>query len=128
VSEESLRPFYRFLGLRVVDSVAGESHVELTSKPELENSRGDIHGGAIAALVDAAVSSAVRSACKAGEGTATISLTVNYADPGRGTLVARGRALRVGRSIATVEAKVTDGQDKLVAHAVATMRIIAPRG
>ena len=128
MSEESLRPFYRFLGVRVVDSVAGESHVELTSRPELTNSRGDIHGGAIAGLVDAAVSSAVRSACKAGEGTATVSLTVNYADPGRGTLVARGRALRVGRSIATVEAKVTDAENKLVAHAVATMRIIAPRG
>jgi uncharacterized protein (TIGR00369 family) len=129
VSEESLRPFYRFLGLRVAEGTpAGESRVELPNKPELENSRGDVHGGAIAGLIDAAVSVAVRSACKAGEGTATVSLTVNYAGPGRGTLAARGHALRVGRSIATVEATVTDAEGNLVAHAIATMRIIARRG
>jgi acyl-coenzyme A thioesterase PaaI-like protein len=42
--------------------------------------------------------------------------------------VARGRALRVGRSIATAEARVTDVNESLVAHAIATLRIIAPRG
>jgi uncharacterized protein (TIGR00369 family) len=129
MSEEAQRPYYRFLGLRVVDGApAGESRVELASRPELTNSRGDIHGGAIASLLDAAMGVAVRSAGKDGEGATTVSLTVTYAGPGRGTLVARGRTLRLGRTIATVEADVTDANDDLVAHAIATMRIIAPRG
>lgn len=127
--EAALRPFYRFLGLDVKDgAVAGESRVELSIKSELANSRGDMHGGAIAGLIDAAVSVAVRSACSGGEGVATVSLTINYAGPGRGTLVAHGRSLRVGRSIATAEATVTDAEGNLVAHGIATMRIIAPRG
>jgi uncharacterized protein (TIGR00369 family) len=127
--DASLRPFYRLLGLQVIDGQpAGESRVELAARPDLDNSRGDVHGGAIAGLIDAAVSVAVRSACTGGEGVATVSLTVNYAGPGRGTLVARGRALRVGRSIATAEARVTDVNESLVAHAIATLRIIAPRG
>lgn len=127
--DAALRPFYRFLGLEVAEGVAaGESRVQLATRPELANSRGDMHGGAIAGLVDAAVSIAVRSACTGGEGVATISLTVNYAGPGRGTLVARGRALRVGRSIATAEAHVTDSDGGLVAHAVATLRVISARG
>jgi uncharacterized protein (TIGR00369 family) len=128
LSEESQRPYYRFLGLRVVEASEGASRVELASKPDLENSRGDVHGGAIASLLDAAMGVAVRSACKGGEGATTVSLTVNYAGVGRGTLVARGRTLRLGRSIATVEGTVTDKDDQLVAHAIATMRIIAKKG
>jgi uncharacterized protein (TIGR00369 family) len=121
------RPFYRLLGLDVDESVpAGSSRIVLTSRHELENSRRDVHGGAIAALLDAAVSVAVRSACKAGEGAATISLTVNYVGTARGTLIARGRAIRVGRTIASAEALAVDASDTLVAHAVATLRIIAP--
>jgi uncharacterized protein (TIGR00369 family) len=128
MSEEAQRPYYRFLGLRVVDGApAGESRVELASRPELANSRGDVHGGAIASLLDAAMGVAVRSACKEGEGATTVSITVNYAGPGRGTLVARGRTLRLGRSIATVEAEATGADGELVAHAIATMRIIARR-
>jgi uncharacterized protein (TIGR00369 family) len=127
--DAATRPFYRFMGLDVKGgTTAGESRVELSTKPELANSRGDMHGGAIAALIDASVSVAVRSACTGGEGVATVSLTVNYAGPGRGTLVARGRALRVGRSIATAESTVTDADGNLVAHAIATLRVIAPRG
>jgi uncharacterized protein (TIGR00369 family) len=126
--DDAVRPFYRFLGLEVKEgAAAGESRVDLAPRSDLANSRGDLHGGAIAGLVDAAVSIAVRSACNGGEGVATISLTINYAGPGRGTLMAHGRALRVGRSIATAEATVTDAQDNLVAHAIATMRVIAPR-
>jgi len=127
MTEEAQRPYYRFLGLRVVEASGGLSRVELASKPELENSRGDVHGGAIASLLDAAMGVAVRSACTAGEGATTISLTVNYAGVGRGTLVARGRTLRLGRSIATVEATVTDKDESLVAHAIGTMRIIAQK-
>jgi len=128
MNDAAQRPYYRLLGLRVIEGMpAGESQVELATRSELENSRGDMHGGAIAGLVDAAVSVAVRSACTGGEGVATVSLTVNYAGPGRGTLVARGRALRVGRSIATAEATVTDASDALVAHAIATVRVIGRR-
>ena len=47
-------------------------------------------------------------------GPTRLDVTVNYAAPGRGVLVARGRALRVGRSIATAEAIVTDASDGLV--------------
>ncbi len=126
--EASKRPFYRHLGFDVKDGApAGESHIELRTRDEITNSRGDMHGGAIAGLLDAAVSVAVRNA-SGGQEIATVSLTVNYTGPGRGTLVARGRTLRLGRGIASAEASVTDADGALVAHAVATIRIFAPRG
>jgi uncharacterized protein (TIGR00369 family) len=103
---------------------AGRSKLLLDSRSDLENSHGDVHGGVIASLLDAAMGVAVRSALKPGEGATTVSLTVNYVAPGRGTLTARGRVLRA-RTLASLEANVTDADDNIVAHAVSTMRIIA---
>jgi uncharacterized protein (TIGR00369 family) len=120
------RPYYRLLGLRAeAGEPAGRSKLLLESRSDLENSYGDVHGGVIASLLDAAMGVAVRSALKPGEGATTVSLTVNYVAPGRGTLTARGRVIRAGRTLTSVEANVTDADDSVVAHAVSTMRIIA---
>jgi len=120
------RPYYRLLGLRVESGEpAGRSRLHLDSRSDLENSRGDVHGGVVASLLDAAMGVAVRSACKAGEGAATVSLTVNYIEPGRGTLIATARVVRAGRTLASAEATVVDTSGRVVAHAVGTMRIIA---
>ena len=120
------RPYYRLLGLRAeAGEPAGGSKLVFESRTDLENSRGDVHGGVIASLLDAAMGVAVRSALKAGEGATTVSLTVNYLAPGRGTLVARGRVVRAGRTLASVEADVVDAAGNMAAHAVSTMRIVA---
>jgi uncharacterized protein (TIGR00369 family) len=122
------RPYYRLLGLRTeTGQRAGESKVTLQSRPELENSRGDVHGGVVASLLDAAMGVAVRSSYPGGEGATTVSLTVNYLEPGRGTLVATGRVVRAGQSLASAEASVVDVAGQRVAHAVCTMRILRKR-
>ena len=122
------RPYYRLLGVRVESGeAAGSARLRLDSRSELENSRGDVHGGVVASLLDAAMGVAVRSACKAGEGATTVSLTVNYIGPGRGTLLATGRVVRAGRTLASAEATVVDASGHVVAHAVGTMRIVARR-
>lgn len=122
------RPYYRLLGLRAeAGEPAGQARLVLESRSELENSRGEVHGGVIASLLDAAMGVAARSALPPGYGTTSASLTVNYVAPGRGTLTARGRVVRQGRTLASAEATVTDASDAVVAHAVATLRIIARR-
>jgi uncharacterized protein (TIGR00369 family) len=122
------RPYYRLLGLRTqAGEPVGQSRLLLQSRGELENSRGEIHGGVVASLLDAAMGVAVRSALMSDGGATTVSLTVNYVAPGRGTLTARGRVVRQGRTLASAEATVTDADEQIVAHAVCTMRIIARR-
>lgn len=122
------RPFYRLLGFRAEPGQErGLSKVVLESRPELENSRGDVHGGVVASLLDAAMGVALRSALD-GEGIATVSMTINYLEPGQGVLIGTGHAVRVGRSIASTEAEVTDNSGRKVAHAIGTMRVIAKRG
>lgn len=123
------RPYYRLLGFRVeAGQEPGCSRLVLESRPELGNSRGDVHGGVVASLLDAAMGIALRSALRAGEGIATVSLTVNYLEPGQGTLIAAGRVVRAGRTVASTEAEVADAAGRKVAHAVGTMRVIAKRG
>jgi len=122
------RPYYRLLGLKVDAGVpAGQSRVRLESRADLENSRGDVHGGVVASMLDAAMGVAVRSTLQAGEGATTVSLTVNYLEPGRSKLIANARVVRTGRSLASAEAMVEDVSGRRVAHAVGTMRILAAR-
>ena len=123
------RPFYRLLGLRSEPGLpAGTSRLRLAGRPELQNSHGDIHGGVVATLLDAAMGVAARSAYAEGQGATTVSMTVNYLEPGRDALVGEGRLVRGGRTLASLEARVVDGAGRTVAHAVGTMRIIARRG
>lgn len=122
------RPFYRFLGIKYLyDDASGTFSLELSSKPEFENSRGEIHGGIVASMLDAAIGVAVRASYSDKTGTTTASLTVNYVSPGRVKLIATGQVLRAGSSLASAEAKVVDESGQLVAHAVGIMKILKPR-
>lgn len=121
------RPFYDYLGIVVEEAADGRSRVSLAGKPEISNARGDVHGGAVASLLDAAMGVAARSSLEPGVGATTVSLAVQYLEPGRGALSATGRVVRAGRSLVATEASVTDAEGVLVAHAVGTMRVLRPR-
>jgi uncharacterized protein (TIGR00369 family) len=72
------------------------------------------HGGVIAALIDLAADFAV--AARAGRGAPTVDLRVDYLRAaGPGPLKARGRVLRLGRSLATADAEVFDQEGRRVA-------------
>jgi uncharacterized protein (TIGR00369 family) len=120
------RPYYRLLGLRAESGQPkGHSLIRLDSRAELENSRGEVHGGVVASMLDATMGVAVRSLLENGEGATTVSLTVNYVKPGSAVLVAKGRVVRSGRTISSAEAVAEDASGGVVAHAIGIMRIIA---
>ena len=120
-------PFYRHLGLELDALADGKSAIRLPFRKEYGNSRGEVHGGAIATLVDAAMSQAVRSTVELDARVATISMTINYLAPGVGDLLGRGTVTRGGRSLSFVEAEVTDAGGNVVCRATATFRAGAPR-
>jgi uncharacterized protein (TIGR00369 family) len=120
------RPYYRLIGIRSAPGGApGEARLALEGRPDTENSRGEIHGGVIASLLDAAMGVAVRSAYPAGTGATTVSLTVNYLEAGRVSLIATAKVVRAGRSLCSAEATVVDASGRAVAHAIGTMRVLA---
>ena len=127
MSQAIIRPFYRHLGIEILEAADGRSRVRMPADPNLLNARGDVHGGAIATLLDAALSNAARAALPPGASTATIQFTAHYMLPGRGTLVAEGHAIRAGTAIVTAEAHVRDEGGTLVAQALGTLRVLRPR-
>jgi uncharacterized protein (TIGR00369 family) len=120
------RPFYDFLGLEV-DPREDKAMIRLPYRPDLGNSRDHVHGGAIAALLDAAASRAVRQANPQADGVTTINVTVHYLQPGINTLTAEGRVVSSGGTIAVAESQARTEEGDLVASATATFRIFKSR-
>jgi uncharacterized protein (TIGR00369 family) len=118
-------PFRRLLGIEVLHSEDGESVVTIDPVPEaLLQSRGIVHGGVYAALVDIGAGQAVRSLLAPGETVSTIDLNVSYLRPGdTDALVARGRVLRRGQSVAFGAVDVLARDGTLLATGRASMAI-----
>ena len=124
--------FWRHLGIEV--DAAGEGWVRLRvrARDELRNAAGaPVHGGVYSALVDTAVGGALSTlheAAGGGVGQTTLDLNVSFlAGASEGDVLAEGRILKRGRSIAFGEARITDGEGRLLAVGRATYMILAPR-
>ena len=120
-------PFYEHLGLQLDALADGKSSIRLLFRKEYGNTRGEMHGGAIAALVDAAMSQAVRSTIEMGSKVATITMTLNYLAPSHGDLTARGAVVKGGKSVVFAEAEVTDARGQPVCRGSATYRVALPK-
>lgn len=123
---QQLTPFYQLLGLEVLEREDGRSAVRLPYRAEFGNSRGDVHGGALSSLMDVTMSQALRSKLSPQAKIATIDLNIHYLAPGRGDVVGHGNVVRLGKSIATVEARIVGPDETCVACGLATFRILSP--
>ena len=121
-------PFYEHLGLKLDALADGRSALRLPFRKHLGNSRGEVHGGAMATLADAAMSQAVRSTIVRGAAVATISMNLNYLAPAHGELTCKGAVVRGGKSVVFAEAEVTDERGTLACRASATFRVLPPKG
>jgi len=87
------------------------------------NPIGTVHGGFAATVLDSALGCAVHSALPAGTGYSTAELHVNYIRPitaKTGELRCEGKVIHAGSRVATAEARLTDSNGKLYAHATTT--------
>ena len=113
------------LGIRVVSLGADEAVLELPFKPELATIGEVVHGGAIGTLVDTTAMAAAWATDDVPESPAgsTVSLSVNFASAAEGVdLRAEGRVAKRGGRLSFCEVTVTDPEDTVVAHGIATYR------
>ena len=117
-------PFARRTGLEVVDLSVDRAELRLPFDEGNVTVADVVHGGAIATLLDVAVTAAAFCAPEALDASsgATISLTVNYVRPGRGDLVAVGRAVRRACGLCFCSAEATAADGRTVAVAIGTYR------
>ena len=118
-------PLYIHLGFTLDHLEDGRSQVRLGFQPHLGNSRGEVHGGTVAAIIDAAMSQAVRSLVDREMGVATMTMTLNYLAPARGEIICRGSVVKRGRSVMFTEAEVLGEDGVLACRASANYRILA---
>lgn len=117
-------PFQRHLGAETVEAADGRAVVRFEFKPEFGNRKGDVHGGVLATLADLAMSQAIRSRRTDLAGLSTINMTVSYLEPASGSVIARGRAVKVGGSIAFAEATCETEDGTIVVQATGAFRMI----
>ncbi|HEU4760394.1 MAG TPA: PaaI family thioesterase [Dehalococcoidia bacterium] len=118
-------PFWHHLGIRVEAMDDGYIRLRLAVVPEVRNRRnGSVHGGVLAALVDAAAGGAILSATRmqpdyAGQNTAELNVSFLAPASGHGDLVAEGRLIRCGRVLAVAEVELR-ADERLLAKGRAT--------
>jgi len=117
-------PFGDFLGMEVVSKEEGTAVIALDLAEHHCNRRGVAHGGVITALLDSALGGAVISAMPAEWWCATTSLSTQFLQGGRsGRLVATGRVVRRGVSVAFATGEVRDEAGRLLATANGTWHV-----
>jgi uncharacterized protein (TIGR00369 family) len=95
------------------------------------NPLGSVHGGVLSTLLDTAAACSVHTTLPAGVGYTSQDLNVKFLRPvtvASGRVTCRGTVLQRGRRTALAEARMTDEQGRLVAHATSSCLIFdAPR-
>ena len=124
--------FWRYLGVLVEDAGEGWVRLRVPVKDGLRNAAGaPVHGGVLSALVDMAIGGALGTThdnAGGGVGQTTLDMNVSFLSAAAdGELVAEGRLLRRGRTIAFGEAHISDGAGKLVAVGRATYMLLQPK-
>lgn len=124
-------PLHVMLGLELVEM--GPRHAIL-SMPVAENAfntTGNLHGGAIATLIDTAAGTAAAHASGFNRGEqslVTADLHVRYLGRPHGDMVfARAEMIKKGRQLVIVECRVTDVEDRIIATGDFSMMIVALR-
>jgi len=86
---------------------------------------GIVHGGVFASLLDAAAFWAVYTQVPDDLGMTTVELKLNYLAPlSSGRMIARGKSLRVGKTLCLGEASIVNEEETLLAHGTSTMMIL----
>jgi len=113
------QPLHALLGLDLPHEEHGKLVVEMPVREEAFGTTGNLHGGAIATLIDVASASAAArsSSFVPGENTmVTADLHVRYLGrPKTDTIRAEAKVVHAGRTLVVVECEVLDGEDRLIA-------------
>jgi uncharacterized protein (TIGR00369 family) len=116
-------PVMHLIDMAGIEVEEGSVTVYLDPQEFHYNPLGSMHGGVISTLLDTAAACSVHSTLPAGHGYTSIDLTVKFLRPvtvATGRLTCTGTVLQRGRRTALAEARLTDPQGRLVAHATSS--------
>jgi len=116
-------PYAELLDMRRLTEAPGRCTASVHIRPELMNSWGVAHGGAVMSLLDMTLGMSAKSLDEAAIGATTVELKVNFLAASTGTITAAGQAHRAGRSLVFVEGEVRGEDGTLLAKASGTFKL-----
>lgn len=118
-------PYFSLLSMKVKDLEWGTCVLEVELEKKHLQPFGYVHGGLIASVIDSTAFWAVFPQVKDELGLTTVEMKVNYLAPVKeGKLVAKGRCIKIGKTVALGEAYINSSGGNLLAHGTATMMIV----
>jgi acyl-CoA thioesterase len=113
------------LGIRLVEIGDRHAVMTVTADDRHLNYLGGVHGGLLAALADT-VCFFPRPLLPSGQAATTVNLNVSYLRPAAAgeRLLARSELLHLGRRTASLAVRITDRDERLVAHGTAVLLLL----
>ncbi|MDP6815108.1 MAG: PaaI family thioesterase [Alphaproteobacteria bacterium] len=117
------------MGIRRQNAADGGVLTTLETTGEHCNVFGVVHGAVLYAMADVAMGSLLTNALDEFRPVSTVSIVANYLRPTKpGQLKAETELIRLGRSIATLEAKISDADGVVSALFLGTFHISPAEG
>ena len=120
-------PCADLLGWTLLDHDADRGWAKLAfeARPEFLNPAGFVQGGLLAAMLDDSMGPAVLLMSDGRLFTSTINMNVSFLAPARpGRFIGEGQVLKLGKSVAFIEARLSDAAGTLVATATSSARLV----
>jgi uncharacterized protein (TIGR00369 family) len=123
-------PYFELLSMEIKEVGVGFSLLEIDLAHKHLQPFGMVHGGVFASIVDAAAFWAIfYDIDDQNAGATTVDLKLNYLAPAEsGKLIARGRQIKLGKTLGYAEAEVTDENGKILAHGTSTLMLLTGKG
>ncbi|WP_240939286.1 PaaI family thioesterase [Diaphorobacter sp. HDW4A] len=100
------------------------ARVRMPYQEQFTNSRGDMHGGAIATLLDVGLSAAARAHDPGRYGVITVDLTIHYIAPAAGDVICTAICEKRGRSLSFVRGEISNDAGELLGMATGTFKLV----
>jgi uncharacterized protein (TIGR00369 family) len=114
------------LGYDVTEAASGRVVVAAEPNGPHLNPAGTVHGGFAATLLDSCMGLAIQSTLEKGVLQTTLEFKISLVrpiTPETGPIKAEGVVLSRGRRVGTAEGRITDRQERLLAHGTTTCLI-----
>ncbi len=118
-------PYFRHLSMAIRKLGIGYALMDIEIKPEHIQAFGYVHGGVFASVIDTVTFWSGFCELDEGVGITTTDLKVNYLAPVQtGKLVARGRTVKMGKTLGLAEATMEDAAGRIVAHGTSSLIVL----
>lgn len=122
-------PYFTLLSMSIRDVGIGYSLLDIDVQNKHLHPFEAVHGGVFASIIDSAAFWAVFCEVDENVGMTSVDLKVNYLAPAQsGKLIARGRRIKLGKTLALGEAEVINQENTILAHGTSTLIILRNLG